>query len=147
MDNKDLSYGYSVPFTKIHVSSSHHEIVYDTSINGTCSAVIYYPDVTSIHRFENDDVVYAVYAIWGTGDSSVTSIASEYEVFGLFKELSVAQELLNYLEEYESPMLLSPSTHLFETSDGQTIYLPHLLNWHGYFDQLSELEIAALRYI
>ena len=146
INNETTLYGYTVPFTRILIEQSDNKVVYDTHINGICEAVKMYPDVTSIHHFTPSDTVYAVYAIWSTGDSYHEYINADYAVYGLFNNKAIAEELLAHLENYESPMLWPESSHTFTTSDGQTIYLPHLLEWHGYFDILSTLEIAELTY-
>ena len=140
----DLQYGYNVPFTQQCISRSDDEVVYETSIDGYCTSVKMYPDAVCSHLFEPGDTVYAVYAIWSTGDSFNQSICSGYAVYGLFKDQSVANELLTYLENYESPMVWPALAHTFTTSDEQTI---NMLDWHGYFDTLCTLEVTSLRFM
>jgi hypothetical protein len=113
----------------------------DTSTDWTFGP-IYLQHRGSCESFETDfdvkagDVVYAVVAVWSTGDSFGHDDASNSEVFGSFQTYEEADKFKTELENIKDH---DGSYNFTFEIGGRKIYVP----WIGYFESLDYIEIVS----
>ena len=146
--------GYKVPVIKIMVGSYYSEEEFgdwyenmETSLEGWAAPETKHPDVVTELSFEKGDTAYIVWAVWSYGDTFGECNNCQHDVFGMFTSPKVAQELVDHLDNHNESMLHHPygvDGEWFETSDGQKHLIPDMLEWEGYFETLTLLEVAEV---